>query len=68
MKYAVLLVVLVLAGCAQAEAVKMRHVDGRIAQCGPYHVSGLNGEMVATMQQESCLNDYRAQGFIRTAN
>jgi hypothetical protein len=68
MKYAVLLSVLVLAGCAQAEAVKMKHADGRTVQCGPYRVGGFNGEAMATAQQESCLNDYRVQGFVRVPN
>lgn len=69
MKYAVLLSVLALAGCAQAEAVKMRHPGtGQVVQCGPYRVGGFSGEQMATMQQESCLNDFRAQGYVRVAN
>ena len=68
MRVIALISLVVLTGCAQAQAVKMQHADGRSVTCGPYRVGGFNGEQVATLQQESCLNDYRAQGFIRVPN
>src|SRR5690242_933886 len=49
-----------LAGCAQADAVRMVNVrTGQTAQCGPYYVRGLDGATAATMQQERCISDYQ---------
>lgn len=62
MRTAILLGLLVLAGCTSA--VTMRNPStGAVAQCGPY------ANTWETHYRESqCINDYKQQGYVRAGN
>lgn len=64
MKYALLLTVLLLAGCS-TEAVYLKHPNGSVVQCGPYDTTVAGHEVMAAMRERSCLDDYQRQGFVR---
>jgi len=60
-------VVLLLTACGPS-AVQLRNpTTGQTTQCGPYNIvgQGPNAADAAAMIQARCLDDYRAQGFVR---
>ncbi len=65
MKYAMLLTATLLGACGvQTDAVYLRHPDGRLTHCGPYSTLAGQSEGAAVMER-GCIEDYRAQGFVR---
>lgn len=61
-----LLVLLLLAACAQSVPVVLVHPDGRMVQCGPYPIGGYGNQAIAAATSEvQCIQDYKEQGFLR---
>ena len=64
MRYAVLLVALLLAACG-TEPAYLRHPDGRVAQCGPYMNYVAGDSEANAVRERGCIDDYQRQGFVR---
>jgi hypothetical protein len=44
----------------------MKHRDGRVATCGPYALGMTMGDDTAVaMREAKCIDDFKAQGFVR---
>jgi hypothetical protein len=58
----VFIFVIFLTGCISA--IKMRHPDGRVAECGGSHAVGYHN-VAARQADRDCVSDYQRQGFER---
>jgi hypothetical protein len=48
------------------ESIVMKHRDGRVATCGPYALGMTMGDDTAVaMREAKCIDDFKAQGFVR---
>ncbi len=59
-------VMIVAAACGRLEAVHFKHPGtGKTVQCGPY--TGFTGYTYSggVIMQRGCVEDYRAQGYLR---
>lgn len=54
--------VIFLTGCTSA--IKMRHLDGRVAECGGSYAVGYHN-FAARQANRDCVSDYQRQGFER---
>ena len=52
------------------QPVMMKHpATGAVAKCGPFSTTDNYGSAgAAAIQEANCVNDFKEQGFIRTAN
>jgi len=46
--------------------ITLRHVDGRVAKCGPYPASGIPATAGA-IREGQCIQDFQRQGYERVA-
>jgi hypothetical protein len=56
---------LLMMGCAMAQDVKLRHPDGRSVTCQPGWRYGVIGATLGQDQVRDCVKDYQRQGFER---
>lgn len=65
LRYWLLIVLVAIAAVGCTSPVRLKHVDGREAVCGPYYSLGIY-YFGATSRERGCVRDFQRQGFERT--
>ena len=69
MRWIILVAILGLASCATAPVLMRNQATGQTAKCGPFSTTDNYGSAeAAAMQERQCIQDYKEQGFVRSAN